>query len=642
MKIKKTSKNLILTTISLSLCGVFLVSDVFAADIAKSSSGVLDFATMLRVLSDLFSWFWIVIANIVGRLMTNSFVYGEAIYFDGFLWKIWQITRNIANFGLGFIFLYEILKYVINPSETKTPMGIIKDLLKTGVAIQLSRFAIMVIIDISTVLFALVSSFPSQVIGSDAVFSQALSTVIDSSCPDKITVDNAQPQGNVLCKGQKEVIRFMADAWWSKLKNASEAGLITVEMREGGGLTKEQLFDGLLPSQDSLSWPLMFIGFEIFKTAQLSDYSKVQWVSEFEKDFKQIFQIVLHSGMMILYTLSLLVLMVVLVARGVYLWIFIAISPIVVLLNYLVKPKKHLTDDIFRDIGKMIKLCFQPVYYAMFIGLMMIMLVILNWALKFNMTNNESPIQITDSQLRFDNNLINVSMEWGTMRIYDLLLGAITLFLMWKLVHLAITQETWIKGIDTFTKNVSKMAEGVIETTPIIPVPWTNINVGAWAFLKENLLNSKFDAITGEFTRKEIEQSSTLAKTFGFDTDETITKADKESLSRILTQTDLPAKRIDNYINKLNTIKRKFYFSDVEWDLLSIFSDKEYQKVLALPSYDFSGVERVTDEKSFYEYLDQNNRWKKLYKVFFDSDNAPSSKDDLVNNKEKYVIQRAS
>ena len=109
MKIKKTSKNLILTTISLSLCGVFLVSDVFAADIAKSSSGVLDFATMLRVLSDLFSRFWIVIANIVGRLMTNSFVYGEAIYFDGFLWKIWQITRNIANFGLGFIFLYEII-----------------------------------------------------------------------------------------------------------------------------------------------------------------------------------------------------------------------------------------------------------------------------------------------------------------------------------------------------------------------------------------------------------------------------------------------------------------------------------------------------------------------------------------------------
>ena len=282
--------------------------------------------------------------------MTNSFIYGEALHFDVFLWKIWQITRNIANFWLGFIFLYEILKYMLNPSETKTPMSIIKDLLKSGVVIQLSWFAIMVLVDISTVLFALVSSFPSQVIGSDAVFSQALNTVIESSCPDKIISDNAQPQGNVLCKWQKQIIRFMADAGWSKLKNSTEAGIINVEMREDGGLTKDQLFDTLLPSQDSLSWPLMFIGFEIFKTAQLSDYSNVQWISDMEKDFKQIFQIVLHSGMMILYTLSLLVLMVVLIARVLYLWIFIAISPIVVLLNYLIKPKKQLTNDIFASI----------------------------------------------------------------------------------------------------------------------------------------------------------------------------------------------------------------------------------------------------------------------------------------------------
>jgi hypothetical protein len=177
-----------------------------------------------------------------------------------------------------------------------------------------------------------------------------------------------------------------------------------------------------------------------------------------EKDFKQIFQIVLHSGMMILYTLSLLVLMVVLIARVLYLWIFIAISPIVVLLNYLIKPKKQLTNDVFRDINKMIKLIFWPVFYALYISLMIIMLVIFNWALKFNMMNYESPIQITDSQLKFDNDLISVSMEGGTMRLYDLLLGAIALFLMRNLVQLAIKEETGIKQIDDFTKNVSKLA----------------------------------------------------------------------------------------------------------------------------------------------------------------------------------------
>ncbi len=574
--------------------------------------------------------------------MTNSFIYGEALHFDVFLWKIWQITRNIANFWLGFIFLYEILKYMLNPSETKTPMSIIKDLLKSGVVIQLSWFAIMVLVDISTVLFALVSSFPSQVIGSDAVFSQALNTVIESSCPDKIISDNAQPQGNVLCKWQKQIIRFMADAGWSKLKNSTEAGIINVEMREGGGLTKDQLFDTLLPSQDSLSWPLMFIGFEIFKTAQLSDYSNVQWISDMEKDFKQIFQIVLHSGMMILYTLSLLVLMVVLIARVLYLWIFIAISPIVVLLNYLIKPKKQLTNDIFRDINKMIKLIFWPVFYALYISLMIIMLVIFNWALKFNMMNYESPVQITDSQLKFDNDLISVSMEGGTMRLYDLLLGAIALFLMRNLVQLAIKEETGIKQIDDFTKNVSKLATWFIETVPIVPVPWSNIKIGAGSVFTDAILNEKIDSITGDFENKRVNQMQSLGQTLGFDIDNRIKESEKKSLSQILNQSGKAEDKLKTYKEEINKIKGKFYFSDLEWDFIKIFTGEEYKGVLRTSSYGFSGVERVGDEKSFYEYLDKNNKWEKLYEVFFGSANAPSSKDDLDKNKEKYAIQRAS
>ena len=575
--------------------------------------------------------------------MTNSFIYGEALHFDVFLWKIWQITRNIANFWLGFIFLYEILKYMLNPSETKTPMSIIKDLLKSGIVIQLSWFAIMVLVDISTVLFALVSSFPSQVIGSDAVFSQALNTVIESSCPDKIISDNAQPQGNVLCKWQKQIIRFMADAGWSKLKNSTEAGIINVEMREGGGLTKDQLFDTLLPSQDSLSWPLMFIGFEIFKTAQLSDYSNVQWISDMEKDFKQIFQIVLHSGMMILYTLSLLVLMVVLIARVLYLWIFIAISPIVVLLNYLIKPKKQLTNDIFRDINKMIKLIFWPVFYALYISLMIIMLVIFNWALKFNMMNYESPVQITDSQLKFDNDLISVSMEGGTMRLYDLLLGAIALFLMRNLVQLAIKEETGIKQIDDFTKNVSKLATWFIETVPIVPVPWSNIKIGAGSVFTDAILNQKIDSITGDFENKRENQMQSLGQTLGFDIDNRIKESEKKRLSQILTQSGVPeATKLKTYKEGINKIKGKFYFSDLEWDFESLFTNKNYHTILR--EYGFTNLDAVTDNDKFYAYLNSSHgsNWKKLYKVFFGSDNAPSSKDDLDKNKERYVIQKAS
>ena len=76
--------------------------------------------------------------------------------------------------------------------------------------------------------------------------------------------------------------------------------------------------------------------------------------------------------------------------------------------------------------------------------------------------------------------------------------------------------------------------------------------------------------------------------------------------------------------------------------MLSIFSGDEYQEVLKTSSYGFSGDKNVTDKKSFYDYLDKNNGWKKLYKVFFGAENAPSTKDDLDKHKEDYVIQRAS
>ena len=98
MQTRKILKKLMLTMVIFGLWSVFLVPGVFAADVAKTTSDLFDFATLLRTFSELFSWFWIVIASIVGKLMTNSLIYGETLHLDVFLWKLWQITRNIANF----------------------------------------------------------------------------------------------------------------------------------------------------------------------------------------------------------------------------------------------------------------------------------------------------------------------------------------------------------------------------------------------------------------------------------------------------------------------------------------------------------------------------------------------------------------
>jgi hypothetical protein len=57
--------------------------------------------------------------------MDNNLVYGSYLNLDAPLWKVWTIVKNLSNFVLGFIFLYEILYYVIDPdrkmSKIKSP-----------------------------------------------------------------------------------------------------------------------------------------------------------------------------------------------------------------------------------------------------------------------------------------------------------------------------------------------------------------------------------------------------------------------------------------------------------------------------------------------------------------------------------------
>lgn len=174
----------------------------------------------------------------------------------------------------------------------------------------------------------------------------------------------------------------------------------------------------------------MFLGFEIFKSAQISDYYAANGTTKIDTQLKQIIQILLHSGMMIMYTFSLLVLFVVLFARGVYLWIFIAISPIAVLIRFMGKHNKALsapTDDVFWDIEKAIKLIFYPVYYALFVGLMMIVLVVINRTFKFNLPSSKSaPLLINQSAnsttMNVENNLLSITMKDTAIGIYDLLL----------------------------------------------------------------------------------------------------------------------------------------------------------------------------------------------------------------------------
>lgn len=155
-------------------------------------------------------------------------------------------------------------------------------------------------------------------------------------------------------------------------------------------------------------------------------------------------------------------------------------------------------------------------------------------------------------------------------------------------------------------------------------------------------MNEKINSISGDFENKRVNQMQSLGQTLGFDIDNRIKESEKKKLSQILNQSGNAEDKLETYREEIKKIKGKFHFSDVESDLFKIFSDSGgYQKTLK-DSYHFQEPSEIKNASDFYTYLNKDNNWKKLYEVFFGSANAPSSKDDLDNNKEKYAIQRAS
>jgi hypothetical protein len=71
--------------------------------------------------------------------MTNDFVYGAFIHMDIYLWKIWNIMKNFANFALAALVMVSIVKGLIG-KEALDVKKIITNTLIAGILIQASWF----------------------------------------------------------------------------------------------------------------------------------------------------------------------------------------------------------------------------------------------------------------------------------------------------------------------------------------------------------------------------------------------------------------------------------------------------------------------------------------------------------------------
>ena len=116
-----------------------------------ASTNEINFANTLEmVLRALYLIMWPLLA-IAGASLDNSLVYGEIFKLDVSLWQFWQIMRSFANFALGFMFVWSILRSFFSNNASFTPKSIITKIIIAAIAIQASWFMVAVVIDLSTV-----------------------------------------------------------------------------------------------------------------------------------------------------------------------------------------------------------------------------------------------------------------------------------------------------------------------------------------------------------------------------------------------------------------------------------------------------------------------------------------------------------
>ncbi len=446
---------------------VFLVHPTFASETLSSCAeqNVINnrIVEVLRLVWRLTSWIWIILWSIDGVLMSNSLVYWEFMWFDVYLWKIWQICRNFANFTIWFIFLYSILRYIFDFSNQVKVKETLKQILCASVLVQASWFLVMAVIDLSTIALATVTAFPSQVIASSTKVETYLHQQIqaDSILKEDCVVINAFSDSYL--NWSNEHWYEKCELWWTAATPADK---------------QKTLIDNLVPKADNLKWPFLMLWFTALNAQEFVwNYDKTNADSCPDLFTKVIISLLLDAWITILFSFALLVLGIILVFRLFYLRIFIALSPIIILVS--VVKDLWLSNNKELWIKKTLKLIFQPVIFWIFMSLMFLFVVVTHWFFNSQWWNfswwwvtvKSTPSAPYSSELSLGDSVKLFVKQWSK-KLTDIALALFSLFFMWYLVKLALLQwETWISKVDSFVKGITDTVWRTMWNAGVIPTP---------------------------------------------------------------------------------------------------------------------------------------------------------------------------
>ncbi|MBS8122500.1 hypothetical protein [Candidatus Vampirococcus lugosii] len=174
----KKSKIILLIVLTL-ISSLFLNNFAFASETINYQTALSDrvesgFGMFETILNGAYIIVWPLLL-VAGQAMDNQLIYGSIIHIDVHLWNIWNMSKNFANFALGFVFLISIFLYILNIKQDKfNPKKIFPKMLVGVVSIQASWFIVSILLDISTIITYSVGAMPLNIISADATLDKKI------------------------------------------------------------------------------------------------------------------------------------------------------------------------------------------------------------------------------------------------------------------------------------------------------------------------------------------------------------------------------------------------------------------------------------------------------------------------------------
>ncbi len=510
----------------------------------------------INIVLSVLGWIWVFFANIAWTFLTNKWVYWEVFWWDVLLWKFWNIVKNFANFWLWFYFMYVIFKWLIKQVKWEDITKNLKDtilwLLIAWIWIQSSRFLTATVIDVSSITLAAAWAFPSQILSESEYTEKAMRNSISNLLNDekwkKITLFPKDAKGSSFLKTSTFEVDTSAlglDSNWERANS-------------------NKLIEYLMPNKEDVAWPLYFIWFSFLKTNEETSIN----TSSIDEIIWDILNMFIQSWTTIVFSIEMLMLCIIALMRIVYLWMFIVLSPLVVLLKCLEKmwDKDLLNANAVKSLWKQISIktflanTFKPTLVVLWLWIAVIFVTLMKgvileydgatidigWEKITSIDQPTSNINSTEWDKKYtsiiDGDLLKfVALNIGKT-LLEVILSIIVVIMIYFIVRLAMKMWWWDDFISKKIWWITDTFENLVMKTPIIPVVWydnqwvpkpSSISIWGLASLPKDYMNKNVKQKVETYSAN---QEDAIMKKLWFEDKNILTETHKTDIRHILSQ----------------------------------------------------------------------------------------------------------